>query len=351
MLGVINMHMENFIVLLLFLLLIVPPCLYLIAGWHFRREEILSYFSDQTVRLYFRTFFPSKLADSPMPMMAFKKQYNDRFGRQHYIVPMIIFSAIAGFSLIFISEPLSYWIKGEEQQNSLLHPLSDAAIAGAYMWVLYDLISRTRRRDLAPADLLWNSFRFVVSVPLSFSLASLFKPDLAVSIAFLLGAFPTHMLFTLTRRVISSRVVSLDGYTEESGHQLEKIQGIEKAGAERFGDEGVTTILQLDYSDPVGLAIRTNFSYSYVIDCCSQALAWLYFDDLLVKFRQFGLRGAQEITHLYMALEARDQTAINTLQKISISLELPLEGIRQSMSEIAGDPYTEFLNSVWSDVG
>lgn len=351
MFSLINSYAEYFIILLLFLLLVVPPCLYLIAGWHFRREEILSYFRDQTVKLYFRTFFPSKLADSPMPLLAFKKQYNDRFGRRHYVVPMIIFAGVAGISLILISEPLSYWLQGEEQPNPILHPIGSAAVAGAYMWVIYDLISRTRKRDLAPADLLWSSFRFVVSVPLAFTLSSLFKPEIAVSIAFLLGAFPTHMLFTLTRRIISSRVIELDGYPEESGHQLEKLQGIEKAGAERFGDEGVTTILQLAYSDPVGLAIRTNFSYSYVIDCCSQALAWLYFGDSLAKLRQFGLRGAQEITHLYKAIEAQDQTAINTLSKIAISLEQPLEGIHLSMSEIAGDPYTEFLNSVWADVG
>ena len=225
-----------------------------------------------------------------------------------------------------------------------------AALAGAYMWVLYDLIGRTRRRDLAPADLSWGSFRFVVAAPLGLSVAALFTEEAGVAVAFLLGAFPTRTLITLMQRAAASKV-GLEGYADESGHEILKLQGISRVSAERFGDEGVSTILQLAYSDPVDLTMRTNFAFSYVIDCCSQALAWIYFEDKMPQLRQYGVRGAMEIGNVLKGVEKKDKQSIATLNEVAAKLDMRTAALMHSFKEIADDPYTKFLADVWMEIG
>src|SRR5438132_986517 len=91
---------------------------------------------------------------------------------------------------------------------------------------------------------------------------------------------------------------------EKDESELEKLQGIDTRTAERFADEGITTIVQFAYADPVELTMRcASFTFSFVVDCSSQALAWIYFGDNLAKLRDCSLRGAQEIANLIEELD------------------------------------------------
>jgi len=96
--------------------------------------------------------------------------------------------------------------------------------------------------------------------------------DVALPIAFLLGAFPTRSISTIARR-LARRQLNLGADTEEKAEsELEALQGVDTRIAERFADEGITTIVPLAYSDPVELTTRcASFSFSFVVDCASQA--------------------------------------------------------------------------------
>ena len=132
---------------------------------------------------------------------------------------------------------------------------------------------------------------------------------------------------------------------DESGRALEGLQGIGRIQAERFRAERVSTIMQLAYSNPVDLTMRTNFSPSYVIDCCSQALAWLYFEDKLIELRGYGLRGAQEIATLIREFKDGDDMAEECVKTVTDALDLST--LKRVLIQIAEDPYTEFLQGIW----
>jgi hypothetical protein len=352
-------YAEYLLVVIAIGFLFAPIIHYLIGGWVAKQREILSSFTEQAMRRYFKIFFPADFGASKNPKLDFTNLYNKRFGRRHFIIPVICLLAIVVFLAIPVSWTVFLWLRKESNYQLDLPPLAVAAVAGAYMWVLYDFIRRTQLCDLGPANLYMGSFRFAVAIPLGFAVAALFKDEVGVTIAFLLGAFPAGSLFTLGRRIVMSKL-NMGDNQEDSSYELENLQGIGRVEAERFADEGVTRILQLAYADPIELTIRTNFSFSYVVDCCSQALAWLYFQQDLAKMRRFGLRGGQEIYTLVSnidklcpsktrSLDEIANQAKKCLELVAAEMKMDTQALERPMREIAEDPYTCFLCDVWCE--
>ena len=150
--------------------------------------------------------------------------------------------------------------------------------------------------------------------------------------------------------------------------QLLKIDGISVPIAERFIDEGVKTILQLAYSDPVALTIKSGMDFSFILDVCGQALVRIYFnDDQIRTVQKFALRTGIEIKTVNDALASYDAVvnaatrartpvpAPNTthaatlaqLQGFATALALDTASTRFILDQIAGDPYTMFAWDVW----
>ncbi|HEV8142159.1 MAG TPA: hypothetical protein VGQ77_04830 [Methylomirabilota bacterium] len=336
---------------LLVALLLIPPLRHLWTGWVIRRSEIVGALSENGVRLYFTQFYPMvQLPDANLTAF-FEQHYDRRYGRRHYALPFIFLAITASLLLYLAIRAVLPWIR----DGALLETLSAvgvAAVAGAYAWVVIDVIGRCRSRELAPADLYLATVRLVISAPLAFALTRLLKDDAAVALAFLLGSFPTRMLFKLGRRVASRRL-GLSEAGDEGRSDLEKLQGITPGLAERFQDEGASTILQLAYADPIDLTIRANLSFNFVIDCVSQALAWLYFEDKLAVARRYSLRGAHEIHTLVRDLDGEDgdekRAAQRIVDRLAAALELDATVLAEVLRQIAYDPYTEFNYDIWSN--
>lgn len=341
-------YADGLAVAVLMSLLGVPIVLYLFTGWSARRSEIAGAMSAKGAELYFRQFYPA-LTPEQDGLKAFSKHYLRRYGRRHYVIPIALLSIVTFVLLLMTTRTLLHWLLGVPSKNDL-PTLAIGATAGAYMWVVGDVLVRCRKRQLAPIDLYWAALRFVVAIPLGFAFAGVLKDEAAVGVAFLLGAFPTGTLLTVARR-IANRKLGLSEGGEEAQSEVEQIQGITQGLAERFRDEGVSTILQLAYSDPVDLTIRTSFSFAYVIDCVSQALAWIYLEKDLEKLRRLSLRGAQEINTLIGELDdgtdAERTTAKATMEHVAERLNIDKDVFERLLREIAFDPYTEFIVDVW----
>jgi hypothetical protein len=335
-------------VVILTALLVIPVLIYLFTGWSVRRSEIVGAMSSKGAALYFKQFYPALRPERDV-LKAFSKHYQRRYGRRHYLIPLALLGIVAIFLLIMTTHTILNWLLNQSSATNL-PPVAVGATAGAYMWVAGDILIRCRGRQLAPTDLYWAALRFVIAIPLAFAFAGILKDEAAVGIAFLLGAFPTNTLLTIARR-IGNRKLGLSEGGEEAQSEVEQIQGITSGLAERFRDEGVSTILQPAYSDPVDLTIRTSFSFNYVIDCISQSLAWLYLEKDLEKSRRLSLRGAQEINTLITELRdgsAREQaTATATISHIAAQLNMDRDVLERLLCEIAFDPYTEFIVDLW----
>ena len=349
-------HGEYFLSIIALSLLFAPIIHYLRYGWAPKRTEILDNFTGEGIKKYFSLFFPARDSAEQNHNSTeenlktdFTSFYDRRFGRKHFIIPGILLFAVSGFLIFFVNRIVFEWLRGTSQTGLNVPPVAIAALVGAYSWALLDLVTKAYVYDLKPTNLFTTSFRLIVAAPLGLAVAALLKDEVGIPVALFLGAFPAKTLTTMARRQVSSRF-NIEGSSNNGTLELQSLQGINRTLAERFESEGVSTILQLAYSDPVVLTMRTNFSFSYVVDCCSQALAWLYFEDNLAKMRNFGLRGAQEISILIGEIDSGEddaKRATECFKAVVTALKVDSKAFDWALREVAEDPYTIFLNEVW----
>ena len=356
------------------LLVIYPIGRYLAKPWAFRRDTLIGQLSGDPMRLYYRQFHSgemipnisaqgdkksaeSKPVGDPALQLsdyeaAFRRHFNKWHGRRYYIAPVAGLAVLTAVSAWWGCANLWLWISGLRSIESM-YGLAAAAIAGGLVWIISDEIDRLRRRDFTSSDVYYYVFRLLLAVPFAWALTRIqMTLQVGIPIAFFLGAFPTSTLFTAARR-IANQQLKLGDDPASGNLELEKLQSIGKQGAERFKDEGISTISQLAYSDPVDLTIRTNFDFNYVTDCVSQALLWIYLGDQLQNLAIFSLRGAYEANCLIEDLAGpnpanaqktlADIVAVLVANKIQISAETLETTLRQA----GQDPYTEFLVDIW----
>lgn len=378
------------------IVLIIPILYYLFTGWKLRRNEIVTSFTGDGILRYYETFFQRKhkeivelleITDEQITKQTkkdinnpesddedvrltkeqnskliekFDDYYDLTFGKKRFIVPVLFLILVilaTTFLILFLAfnnKILELFYKSENYEKLVITAL--AGFLGSYMWILQFLINRIQGRQLSPLDIYWASFRVIISIPVSLAITTIIEDPLKYCIAFILGAFPTTTLFKMMRVLFSSKV----GFKEETDQTsvLLNLQGIGRKQAEKFSEEGVETILQLAYSDPVDLTIRSGYSFSYVVDCCSQALAWLYFENSMETLRKYGIRGAQEIITLNNELnrkasddpETQDEEEILAkiaLNKMAAELKMNKDALQRTFDNIAYDPYAQLLNDIW----
>jgi hypothetical protein len=336
-----------------------PLLVYVLAGWRAKELDIKNSFGPSACLLYFKAFYASAHvpADGPSAKREFDRIYDRWYGRRFFLVPGLVYfltMALSVVAAVFALVPVGGAFAAP---NATI-----AAMAGAFMWCVNDQVSRSRRLDFSPSDVMWASLRMVIAVPLGYAFAALVPNAIGPFVAFALGAFPLTTLQIILRR-LAAKYLGTEDTEEQSNDKIICLQGIDTDIVERLRNEDVTTITQLAYCDPVRLTMRSNLTFTFVIDAMSQALAWLYFEDKIAALAPIGLRGAIEFRHFIEHLDSTDQgdaqlkataeaqAAFPTVLRV-LALD-PADGaaLRTTMREIAADPYTVFLSEVWDETG
>lgn len=332
-------------------LLLAPSIVHLFSGWTLRRSRLWDFLTKDILKPYYELFYPSEIQlHKDIDFVShFRRRFNQRYGRRHYVLPGVLLAATSGLGLWSTAESVIGVTTGSERAVRL-PTIAVSAILGAYVWVVGDQLSRLRNRDFTMHDVYACSFRMIIAVPLGMSLAALLQEQAGPPIAFLLGAFPTQALLKLARRRAGQQL-GLEEGLEEGPTELVKLQGVSRAVAERFQEEGITTISQLAWTEPVDLTIRTNFDFDFVLDCQSQALLWSYFQESTRKLFPFMMRGAMEVAEMLgRPLHGGpniELAPVSTLKAAAVELGMDANVLGETFLEVARDPYTQVLCSIW----
>lgn len=332
---------------------VTPVLVFIIVGWRVKKNEIMDGLTKDAKQKYFEMFSLSSLQGKTAREMDFGEFYSLWYGRRFYILPVALLVLVLAFaSTVVVFTALHSLPSAETHALYDLPPAALAAIAGAYMWVASDFISRARRLDFSPSDVQWGVLRLVICVPLGYAFATLAGETFAPTIAFALGAFPLGALIDLLQQVLYFLIKRSPG-SPTANDTVMQLQGIDDVIAKRLAAEDITTVAQVAYCDPIRLVMRSNLTFSFVIDCMNQALAWLYFETQMKTLRPLGLRGAAEIAYLVDDLgsddESRRTEALATLTDVVKAINPPhtVQTMRWTFEQIAKDPYTVFLREVW----
>jgi hypothetical protein len=337
-------------------LLLLPVLLYLFTGWKIRREKLLSYLGPAALEVYYSQF-PYQANKQKDVSERFRAQFNFLYGRRHFVLPLIIFYGLClvGVLLTYYSVQSHFF---ETSNQITLEPTALFALVGGFIWVLNDELRSIARRDVGPKDVHGWSFRILLSIPFGVAVSHVFASVAGDAIAFFMGTFPTQTLFTLGRRIAASKL-SLGDDGSEARPELCQLQSVSRANAEAFEDQGIGTIAALAWADPVDLTIRTNFDFNFVLDCMSQALLWVYFQDKTQSLFQYSLRGSQEALALVEAFEGkaspnseelcefRQQEVKAAFAEIATKLNMTVDSFVTTLRQVAVDPYTQFIAKVW----
>lgn len=345
---------------LIFTIILIAPLLrYIHVGWSIKRDDIMTSLDATARKDYLVKFFKvSERIDEGEASAQFETMYETRYGRHFFAFPAALLVITTSAETYLVSQGALAAMGVIAKPAATLSTIAVSAIAGAYMWVVSDFISRSRRLDFSPSDVHWSTLRLSIAVALGYSFASLVKDDVGPFIAFALGAFPLDALTTALRR-LANKKLDLDLGPSRGLDQLNKLQGIDAIIVDRLAQQDLTTIPQLAYCDPIQVTMRSNLSFNFVIDIVSQSLAWIYLDgDQLDKLRSHGLRGAYEIRDLVLALSHApdgppegDRTAgdaAGALAAAAAALGLGPDVLKYTFEQIAYDPYTQFLHKVWN---
>jgi hypothetical protein len=332
--------------------LVFPVVRYVVVGWAAKRKDIMDGISPDARACYFEMFSRAEGRTAPSEASKeFERLYVEWYGRRFFGVPgvLLFFTALFAVSAVVFTglDRLDY-------HGNPIFRVPDtamAALAGAYLWVLNDHISRARRLDFSPADVLWAVLRLVIAVPLGYAFAAIAPGGSALFVAFAIGAFPLSDILSIIRR-LADKYLGLGLSSSDGTDDIIKLHGINKPIAERLWQEDITSITQIAYCDPVRLAMRSNLTFNFIMDCMNQALAWMYLEDGLNKLRPLSLRGAVEIRNLVEACDdpaSKDHKSANdALPELANAVNQSPATFYRTLQEVADDPYTAFLRKVWN---
>lgn len=333
-----------------FLLGIFPIVHHLAFGLRERKREITDLLDERAITAYFKQFYHAAAPRLNLrPCENLSDIYDRRFGIRTFVLPGLCYAAMLALAVFVLAASIGENLPGKPTVAIVPH-VAAYALAGAYLWVVYDLIARYRLRNLIPSAIYNCAFRIAIIVPLAYALgASLanYSDNLGASLAFLLGAFPTSTLFLLARRNAGKMLGMTEDPTQpERPPELEKLQGVNRPIAEAFSDIGVSTLVQLAYDDPIQLAMRTNLAFYFVLDLVSQALVAIYLDTDIV--RRYSIRGSVEASSLATRFFRDEPVAQRVVHQLSHRLDLPIESLAVILYQIAEDPCSKFINAIWS---
>lgn len=323
------------------------PCVLYLSVSLGERHGLFHVFDREKIKSYYKLFRPTVDTSKIDLERDFKASFTRIYGRRHYVLPLLLLAFLAAIGLWGTAKTLESWL-ALPSGTFKFHPIAVSAFLGAWTWVVYDQFNRLRNRDLTFHDLYGCVFRFLIAVPFGFFLGK-WAGDFGISVAFLLGTFPTGTLFKIGRRLAVQQLKLGEDAAEPS--KLEKLQCVSRSSAERFIDEGINTIAELAWCDPVDLTLRTNKEFDYVIDCASQALVWVYFEEKTRELYKLSLRTAHEVTSLVYALDFgngdKKTLAKETLAEGAKALAMETNALENTLRLIKEDPFVEFLVAIW----
>jgi hypothetical protein len=338
--------------------MMAPLLRYVSVGWRAKRKDIMDGLDPDSRLAYFEMFSGADVTPPPnAAAVEFERLYSKWYGRQFFLVPTALLFLV---TLTIVSFVVLTVLSNSNFMANLLFDvpaIGVAALAGAYMWVVNDFISRARRLDFAPSDVFWGLLRLLIAVPMGYAFAALASDKVGQFLAFAVGAFPLTALTSMLRR-LANKNLGLEETAEESSDDIIKLQGLNRTIVERLSNEDITTITQIAYCDPVELTMRSNLSFYFVTDCMNQALAWMYLQADLDTIRPLGMRGAIEIKHLIDAYDdsassdprrqSEHARAVAAFPKIASAIKQDPDTLQIAFREIAKDPYAIFLDRVYT---
>ena len=232
-----------------------------------------------------------------------------------------------------------------------LPPVVFTALTGAYVWGLYDILSRYQSVDLSPVSLHFVWWRLLIAPVLGYLVSLPFNDSMKALIGFILGVFPARTLLDYLKG-LAEKNIRIDADARPSQEPtLHKIQGMTKDMIENLSSEGILSAAHLAAADPIKLLVRTNIEWKLILDVIDQSILFNYLEDKLTALRALGIRGAIELAVIDTRLDNTDaevqESTKALVTQIASKLEEQETGVYNLIKALRQDVQVEFIWGLW----
>ncbi len=280
-----------------------------------------------------------------------------------YVFPLLVLVTLTISSAYIAYAWIRYRLTQPVQEPVAAHvPLVIImALAGGYVWSVYQIFARIRASELSPADLYEIDLGLLVAVPigLAFSLITAEQDGVRSFMAFAASAFPLREISRLVRQYATRQMIgSADAATTRPAerHLGTAIEGLSDQTLARLSELRITTVLDMAYCDPIRVMVQTGFALPVIIDWIDQSIWALYAGDLKTEINKCGIRCSLDVCefvdlHLLDAegkrnavIEAMHKEAVDVLSQ-KLSCQPPL--LQDLLFRIYCDPQVVVLRRLW----
>jgi len=224
------------------------------------------------------------------------------------------------------------------------------ALTGAYIWSLYELSQRARRRDLTPDELFDVSIRYLAALPIGYMGALLSIDSVDSAFAFAASAFPLRDIRRFVRKRALEKMNVEDSKVEptRAGYLTEVVDGLSPDTLARLEEIGIVTYTDLAYADPIRIMVKAGFSLRHIIQWMDHAMLAIYAFDYKKKLAENAIPSALDAKEFYethFKKHLKEQCpAITELEK---RMGVPAVLLCEIFSRVAADPQVLFLDKMW----
>jgi len=174
------------------------------------------------------------------------------------------------------------------------------ALAGGFVWSLYQIVNRIGAGELGPSDLYEIDLGLLAAVPVgyAFALITAELDGVRSFMAFAASAFPLRDVSSMarqyaTRKLLESANTSTSRPAER--HLGTAIEGLSDETLARLSELRIATVLDMAYSDPIKVMVQTGFAIPLIIDWMDQSIWALYAGDLKAEMNRHGIRCSLDV--------------------------------------------------------
>jgi hypothetical protein len=221
---------------------------------------------------------------------------------------------------------------------------------GAYLWGLYEALSRFRVQNWTSGSQYFAWMRLLVGAAVGGIVSVPLKDGFAPLVAFALGTLPLDTIRRWLQDQASDRLKIARAADAPIRPAWSALQGITGDTIDRLVEADVLTPCHLAFIDPVELSTRTNIPWRSVLDFIDQALLADYLEDKLASLRILGVRGAIELAVLQVRLEKQGEErteAEAAIANIATALQVDQASVRALIRNLYEDNQVQLIWDLW----
>jgi len=296
-----------------------------------------------------------------------REQYLQLHAWPRYILGLVIIMMLSAFTLMICHAWILFRLTGDIVRGPSgliawlplgLHAVPAdvvAALAGAFVWSLYEIISRRNSRDLTADELYPIVFRLATAVPIGLAFTHLASVDFKPAMAFAATVFPFRDITRVIRQYLI-REAQKDPISTEArrmrGYLGATLQGFSHDTVSRLEELNIVTVLDMAYADPVCLMFKTGTPLRQVITWLDESLLAVYAGPRTADFARQGVPCSIDLVNIWQRFEKGMYPGVPDpkahMQALAKSVGMEPEVLEDLIRRIEKDPQVQFIASIWN---